>query len=302
MWPASLVSQTSSRTFGWNRSLLPDSAGLQEMTWFPIGRYDPLGWQLDVISLLAILGESLMTHHIQLLSASNLCLLRLLPAPQGFLRSTRAPRLPSSPAIVCGVYSGTLTHELNYFADILHPIARLKKYQVVVYSISWAALGRHQSSKEWPLRTDTQRSQRTEALVPPRSWSPINILTLASTFLTLGAFIWAILMRDGPAVLALIAMSSASTLIGIAFHWRPQLAARPTGSPVPEGDVIRKRDGAFIIVQCPEEIARELYMGPEECNYLVSQQWFSVLVGFGLVWNLCDVYPNWEILVLLSLR
>lgn len=265
------------------------------MAWFPIGRYDPLGWQLDVVSLLAILGESLMTHHIQPLSASKLCLLpRLLPAPQGFLRSARAPRLPSSPAIVCGVYSGTLTHELNYFADILHPIGRLKKYQVVVYNISWAALGRRQSaSKEWPPppRTETQRSQRTEALVPPRSWSPINILTLASTLLTLGAFIWAILIRDGPAVLALMAMSSASTLIGIAFHWRPQLAARPTDSPVPEGDVvIRTRDGAFIIVQCPEEIARELYMGPEECNYLVSQQWFSVLVGFGTLLVITGVF------------
>lgn len=90
------------------------------------------------------------------------------------------------------------------------------------------------------------------------------------------------MIEDGAAVLALIAMCSASTLIGIASHWRPRLAARLTDIPVPEGDiVIRTREGAFVIIQCTEEIARELYIGPEECNYLVNDQWFKVLIGVG---------------------
>ena len=95
----------------------------RKMPWFPIGRNDETGWRLDVVSLLAILGESLMSRHVQSLSASKLCLLpRLIPAPQAFLRSSRQVRLLSPAAIVCGVYSGTLVHELNYFADIIHPL------------------------------------------------------------------------------------------------------------------------------------------------------------------------------------
>jgi hypothetical protein len=50
-----------------------------------------------------------------------------------------------------------------------------------------------------------------------------------------------------------------------------------------EGDIIiRTRDGAFIIVHCSEEIARELFIGPEECDYLVNDQWFKILVGIAL--------------------
>ncbi|KAL2004483.1 hypothetical protein VTN00DRAFT_3485 [Thermoascus crustaceus] len=243
---------------------------MRQMEWFPVGRNNTPGWRLDIVSLIAILGESLMARHIQPLSASKLCLLpRITPAPQSFLRSTRALRLPSPPAIVCGVYSGTLVHELNYFANIIHPIASMNKYEVAVYNITWA------------VRSKTQHLKR-EALVPPCRSSPINILTVFSFFLSLGAFIWSIMIEDGAAALAIIAMCSASTLIGIASHWRPQLAARPTDTSVPEGDiVIRTREGAFVIIQCTEEIARELYIGPEECNYLVNDQWFKILVGVG---------------------
>jgi hypothetical protein len=91
------------------------------------------------------------------------------------------------------------------------------------------------------------------------------------------------MLKDGVAALALIAIASASTLIGIASHWRPQLASRPTDAVVPRGDIIiRTREGAFIIIHCSEEIARELFMGLEECDYLVSDQWFKVLVGISL--------------------
>ncbi|RHZ67386.1 uncharacterized protein CDV56_109645 [Aspergillus thermomutatus] len=247
-----------------------DPIQLRQMEWFPVGRNNSSGWRLDVVSLIAILGESLMARHIQQLSATMLCLLpRILPAPQSFLRSARALRLPSPPAIVCGVYSGTLIHELNYFADIIHPITSINKYEVKVYNITWADQRKTYSPKN-------------EALVPSCRTSPLNLLTVASFFLTLGAFIWAIVIKDGVAVLALIAMCSASTLIGIASYWRPQLAARPTDASVPDGDiVIRTRDGAFIIIQCTEEVARELYIGPEECNYLVNEEWFKVLVGVG---------------------
>lgn len=261
------------------------------MAWFPADRDDVSGWRLDVVSLLAILGESLMARHVQPLSASRLCLLpRLLPAPQSFL-GARPNRLPTTPAIVCGVYSGTMIHELNYFAETLLPIDGLEKYQVAVYNIMWTENrkrtrrpGQRLTTAFIPrsLRSKSQQPNY-ETPVPPRALSPINAVTVVSFLLTVGAFIGAVWIRDGAAVLALVAMSLASTLIGLALHWESDLAARPADGPVPEGDVvIRTRDGAFVIIQCSEEIARELYMGPEECNYLVGGQWFTILVGLSM--------------------
>ena len=273
----------------------------RKMPWFPIGRNDETGWRLDVVSLLAILGESLMSRHVQSLSASKLCLLpRLIPAPQAFLRSSRQVRLPSPAAIVCGVYSGTLVHELNYFADIIHPLGGMSAYQVVVYNITWAGVKR--SPKKWYVKG---QQHRREALVPPRMLSPVNMLTVVSFLLTLAAFIWAIVIHDGAAAVALVAMSCASTLIGIGSHWRPQLAARMSEAPVPEGDVvIRTREGAFVIIQCCEEVARELYMGPEECNYLVDDHWSKVLVGFGTLLVIGSVIflgnCNWTMKVVIT--
>lgn len=262
------------------------------MAWLPIGRDNDAGWRLDVVSLLAILGESLMARHIQPLTSSKLCLLpRLIPAPQAFLRSSREARLSSLPAIVCGVSSGILVHELNYFGNILHPISDLNTYDVAVYNISWATAkcdqrrnGILRSLMRFMPNVIRQEPQHLQqgALVPPYTWSPVNILTVISFLLTIGTFTWALSVQDGAAALALVAMSAASTLIGIAFHWRPRLAARPTSAPVPKGPiVIRTRNGAFIIIRCSEEVARELYTGPEECNYLVNDQWFRVLVGLG---------------------
>lgn len=82
-----------------------------------------------------------MSRHIQPLSASKLSLLpRIIPAPQSFLGSTRNSRLPSQPADVCGVYSGTLVRELNYFANILLPIENMKRFDVAVWEIELSGM------------------------------------------------------------------------------------------------------------------------------------------------------------------
>lgn len=79
-----------------------------------------------------------MARHIQSLTASRLCLLpRILPAPQAFLGFPRVARMYKNPGfIVCGVYSGTVVHELNYFANAILPIASLKKYEVAIWKVS----------------------------------------------------------------------------------------------------------------------------------------------------------------------
>lgn len=45
--------------------------------------------------------------------------------------------------------------------------------------------------------------------------------------------------------------------------------------------MIRTREGAFLLVICDENVARELYFGTEECKYKVETQKYRILVGFG---------------------
>ena len=45
--------------------------------------------------------------------------------------------------------------------------------------------------------------------------------------------------------------------------------------------MIRTREGAFLLVICDENVARELYFGTEECKYKVGTQRYRILVGFG---------------------
>jgi len=41
------------------------------------------------------------------------------------------------------------------------------------------------------------------------------------------------------------------------------------------------REGAFLIVECDENVARELYTGTEQCVYKLGTQPYRLLVGFG---------------------
>lgn len=45
--------------------------------------------------------------------------------------------------------------------------------------------------------------------------------------------------------------------------------------------MIRTREGAFLLVICDDNVARELYFGTEECRYNVPTQSYRVLVGLG---------------------
>jgi len=64
--------------------------------------------------------------------------------------------------------------------------------------------------------------------------------------------------------------------------WQPQLTKRTLTSPVPLGDaVIRTRSGAFLVVHCTENVARELYFGTEGCSYFVGDQLFRAFMGLG---------------------
>lgn len=118
--------------------------------------------------------------------------------------------------------------------------------------------------------------------VPPRTLSPLNILAISSFVVTIALVIGAIFLQDGTAIVALGTISAASSIVGYASWWEPILTKRAFKSVVPPGDVvIRTREGAFLLVKCNEDVARELYTGTEECQYYVETQQYRILVGFG---------------------
>jgi hypothetical protein len=82
----------------------------------------------------------------------------------------------------------------------------------------------------------------------------------------------AIAYRDGMAILAVTLLSFLSSLVGIGNKWKLRLHQRQKlkGS-VPRGDVvIRYPKGNFLVVECTEEVARELYFAPEAIDYMIT--------------------------------
>lgn len=120
--------------------------------------------------------------------------------------------------------------------------------------------------------------------VPARLFSPIHLLGVASFFLSVAIVGCAIKWEDGNAILAITGVSLMSTVTGFASFWRPLLMSRRTRNEVPQGDVmIRTREGAFILVRCTEDVARELYSGTEECQYYVNGNVYRLLMAIGTV-------------------
>lgn len=120
--------------------------------------------------------------------------------------------------------------------------------------------------------------------VPPALYSPLHVLSVFSFFITIGIVATAIAWEDGAAILAICLISVAGTIVCYASWWRPILMHRPAANKVPEGDVvIRTREGAFLLVRCTEEVARELYSGGEECRYVIGDKYHRAFMGLGMV-------------------
>lgn len=96
--------------------------------------------------------------------------------------------------------------------------------------------------------------------------------------MSIALVVLSIVQEDGMALLATILLSSLTTLIGIGNRWILRLKKREAKRLVPPSDIIIVYPrGAFLIVRCNEEIARELYWHPEECDYVVGVTVYRVL-------------------------
>ncbi|KAI0483803.1 hypothetical protein F4859DRAFT_413306 [Xylaria cf. heliscus] len=338
------------------------------LEWFASDGTDgegPAGWRLDVVTLLAVIGESSIAEHAQIITASVLCLLpRIIPAPQALLKPSRPQRLPETTAKMVGVYSGVVLDTVGFFANIIHPLDELQPFAFRVLEIKHTdknsaggievpqpvSNGGNSVFGKWRLnrRTNTNISTKSikgppqDALdeehgglqgratgrsvtftsdvelgpdppsqgivrratmkekvqdfvanptlannaarpaIPATLYSPMHILEIFSGILTFAIIAFAIVKKDGTAIIAVTLMATASSVVGWASWWRPILMNRSHTNKVPEGDVIiRTREGAFLLVKCTEEVARELYSGTEECEYHVGGQAYRILMGVG---------------------
>ncbi|KAM6532890.1 hypothetical protein FALCPG4_005935 [Fusarium falciforme] len=132
------------------------------------------------------------------------------------------------------------------------------------------------------LANPTFANTKKRPAVPAELFSPIHVLSVFSCFLSIAIVGCAIRWRDGNAILAVSLISFASSVVGYASFWHPILMNRKHTNEVPRGDVmIRTREGAFILIKCTEEVARELYSGTEECHYHVGDRSYRLLMALG---------------------
>ena len=201
---------------------------------------------------LAILGESSVLVQSQVAALSYFFLLpRLVPAPQALIRTSRPERLEPSTGKVVGAYSGGFRDRVNHLAHLLHEGNTLPAYSVRCEKVTYTA----------NLSSD----------VKARLFGPITWLSILGFFMSAALLALAIGLNDGFALVAILALSFLSTLVGIGNRWSLKLRKRVADRAVPRSDVVLNYpNGSFLIIKCDEYTARQLYWHPEECDYMVG--------------------------------
>jgi hypothetical protein len=111
--------------------------------------------------------------------------------------------------------------------------------------------------------------------VKAKALGPLWIVALIGFFMSctlLGLAIW---QQDGSAFTAVIALSAVSSIVGVGNKWTLNLPKRKnTNIVTPPGNVvIRYPNGSFLVIQCHEDVARELYFAQESIDYLIAKSW-----------------------------
>ncbi|KAA8909961.1 hypothetical protein FN846DRAFT_898148 [Sphaerosporella brunnea] len=230
--------------------------------------------QLDIVGLLAIVGESAMADHVQPATNSRASLIpRLVPAPQSFLRTDRPWKLPpNTTARVVGIHSGNYSSDLNYFPNILHGIDELPRFTVRTISITRPQMPGNEAGAVAPVRNITVRR-----------FGPMNVLTIVGMLFFIGLLTAAIVLHDGMALIALVLLALTSSIVSLGSLWSVDLPRRKSQRiQIPNGDVVViGHQGSFLVVRCGEDIARELYFARERCKYVVGDRLFQVIAATG---------------------
>ncbi|KAB8255452.1 hypothetical protein BDV32DRAFT_112331 [Aspergillus pseudonomiae] len=228
-------------------------------------------FHLDIVGFLAILGEGSVSVNYQVSTLSAFTFLpRLLPAPQAFMRPSRPLRLDDVPGTVLGIRSGNCRPHVCRIPHIILPGDESMKsdsdYTVRHYRI-----------------TIKDGGNPSDALISARAFSLLSVLAVIGCAMSIALLGLSIHFNDGWALVATVLLSCLSSLLGIMCKWSLKLGKRVTGrDDIPSGDVIIcYPNGAFIIVECEEAVARSLFFAPERCNYLLSGTWYRSLALLG---------------------
>lgn len=228
-------------------------------------------FHLDIVGFLAILGEGSVSVNYQVSTLSAFTFLpRLLPAPQAFMRPSRPLRLDDVPGTVLGIHSGNCQPHVYRIPHIILPGDESMKsdsdYTVRKYRI-----------------TINPGGDPKDALIKAQAFSLLSLLAIIGCAMSIALLGLSIHFNDGWALIATILLSCLSSLLGIMCKWSLKLGKRVTGrDDIPTGDVIIcYPNGAFIIVECDESVARPLFFAPERCNYLLSGTWYRSLALLG---------------------
>ena len=282
-------------------------------------------WRLDVVTLLAVIGEENIQKHVQLITTSPLCLLpRLIPAPQAFLRPSRPDSPPEIPAKVASIRSGLVLDTVQYPANAIHPVDDLPNFGFRVLRIrrrheraSQDTLGHDAVElREKQTRSDAAEKQETASQRDPQlqsrlgrdlssaaiwagdhvgGWSsiptrtrfvsPLSILSIIGTLLSVCSTLFSLYLENLLGFCAILLLSLSASVAGYANWWHPD---QKDGGGIPGLDsddiVIRTREGAFLVVRCTGDVADELYLRGERCEYRVrSGRIYRLLMGLATI-------------------
>ncbi|KAF2104410.1 hypothetical protein NA57DRAFT_62958 [Rhizodiscina lignyota] len=217
--------------------------------------------QLDIVGFLAILGEGSVTANIQVSTLSKLIFLpRLLPAPQVFLRPSRDTQLERNAGNVTGVFSGNDKDYVHYIGHVVLDAESMPDYSVRCVQITNNSKGK----------------------VKARTKGPLSLLAALGCAESIAILIVSVWNGDGMAMLAVLLLSFLSSLAGLSNWWKLELPKRRQlrRKPRDKGDVvIRYPNGSFLVVECDEDVARQLYFAPENVYYLIESPWVYRLMS-----------------------
>ncbi|OTA60053.1 hypothetical protein K449DRAFT_423705 [Hypoxylon sp. EC38] len=218
---------------------------------FPKGGSDSSDWRLDIVGLLAVTGESFMADHAQAITSSRLAVLpRIMPAPQALLRASRPRTLPSEEAKVIRVDSGMTFNTIGFFANIIHPVDYVPQNSLYIIEVCRPI---REVTTRIQFQASIARENGLKATVPVSIFSPLNIISFSSCFLTIGLVVAGCLWKDGAAAIAVGLLSIASSVISY--------DGSSTSTPPGGSTAIQTPTKAILVVQCTKEIADLLYSG-----------------------------------------
>lgn len=279
------------------------------MAWFPLNVDDEnISWSFDIVGLLAVVGGSAIGKYAHVITASPFgSIPRLLPSPETMLNTDRPIRLPSVKEVsVLGVYNGCQVAELNFFADVIHQIHALKPFQFKHLRITHKGKKPPEDVEKNDQTKTTSNDGTEEAVIPLHTFSSLNLVTFLSILMTIALFVWAGVQHDAVAFLGLGTMSLSTSMACMSAQWRPILSVRTAKGQVADGDVVIKtRPGAFLVVECTEEVSRELYTGTEMCDYVYNGRLHQCLLGASTIFLMAAIifFSNcsWKIQIAVGL-